>query len=286
MVSISEKIDIIPETRYFGPARVIEYDEANELVRVRFNRVGMHEKICKSWARIAFPLSSKLRYGESVLIAGGNTDDFYIIGTLESKASEKSVNESLKLQCGARAELSGAPNAEKLTVFSKEDDLIFEYDPCSGKTRIDIPRGDLEINTRNGSIVFSSSKDIRMVTSSDTGENSADLSMDSKKISMNSPEIDINSRKGTIHIDETEYSGNRFSGKIKTIKLIMNRLESVADTVIDKAKNVYRTVEGLTQLHTGRMRTIIKTTWHFKSKKTFMKAEEDFKIKGEKIYLG
>ena len=56
--------------------------------------------------------------------------------------------------------------------------------------------------------------------------------------------------------------------------------------VIAKARNIYQTVEELSQVRAGRMRTIVAKTFHFKSKKAFVKAEEDYKIKAEKIHLG
>ena len=211
-------------------------------------------------------------------------------------------NDCLVMQCGAKAEVTGPPDREKLQVFSKHGGLIFEYDSITGKSRLEIPEGDLEISTCSGNIEFFSEKEIsffskqsikmessqgiHMVTSDAANENLAAISLGSKKIGMNSPEIDINSQRCDIQIEETRYTGNKFSGRIKNIKLLMERLDSAACTVIEKAKNIYKTVEELTQLRTGRMRTIVNTTWQVKSKKAFLKAEEDFKVKGEKIHLG
>ncbi len=70
------------------------------------------------------------------------------------------------------------------------------------------------------------------------------------------------------------------------LKLISGKVETLANDIIEKAKTVYRTVEGLTQLRTGRMRTMVEASYHLKAKKTFLKAEEDFKVKAEKIHLG
>lgn len=70
------------------------------------------------------------------------------------------------------------------------------------------------------------------------------------------------------------------------IKLVSKKIETVVETLIETAKNVYQTVADLTQLKTGRMRTLVDGTSHLKTKKAFYKAEEDFKIKGEKIHLG
>ena len=70
---------------------------------------------------------------------------------LDYQTRNRTEGNRLKLHCGAKAEVTGTPDAEKLTVFSREGGLIFEYDSRTGKSRIDIPSGDLEIVTRNGS---------------------------------------------------------------------------------------------------------------------------------------
>ena len=70
------------------------------------------------------------------------------------------------------------------------------------------------------------------------------------------------------------------------MKIITERLETLSQTIIEKTRNIYSYVDELTQLYTGRMRTLIKSTWHCKSQKAFLKTDEDFKIKGEKIHLG
>jgi hypothetical protein len=49
---------------------------------------------------------------------------------------------------------------------------------------------------------------------------------------------------------------------------------------------MYNTVEQLSQLKTGRMRTLVKSTFHLKAKNSMLKSEEDFKVRAEKIHLG
>lgn len=302
MIGIAESLSVIPGTKYFGSARVIEINEANGLVRVLLNHFENKDENCVTWARLAIPLSQKLQWGDKILVAGETIDDFYIIGILHNRSLEHEKSKRLVLKSGAKVEVSGSPDEERLRVYSQHGRLVFEYEPETGKSRVDIPEGDLEISTHSGNIDFTSAKDIRfiskqsiemhstksirMVKSDDKGKDLTAVNLESDKISLSSPEISITSQKGDIRIDETKYTGKKVSGKIKNVKLIMERLESTANTVIEKAKNIYKTVEGLSQLKAGRLRTIVNASWQFKSKKAFLKAEEDFKIKGEKIHLG
>ena len=72
----------------------------------------------------------------------------------------------------------------------------------------------------------------------------------------------------------------------RKILLAAQRLETRAETVVEKAANVYQTVEELTQLQTGRMRTLVDGSCHLKARDAFLKAEQDFKVDGNQIHLG
>ncbi len=266
MMGIAEKLNFIPGAAYFGPARVVEIDEETGRVRILFGLARDTENIRRVWAAPAMPHSYQFKWGDTVLAAGDN-DNFYIIGILGGSAKDR-----LTLTSGARAEVAESPEEEKLKVFSKEGGLIFEYDAKTGKSRVDIPVGDLEVVTKDGNIDFISEKDIRFFS-----KNSIDLK--SRKMGMTAD-------RGEIHLEDTQYTGKTVAGRIDTVKLVMKRCETIAETMIEKAKNVYRTVEKLSQLKTGRLRTMVKETSQFKSRKAFFKADEDFKIKGDKIHLG
>jgi hypothetical protein len=286
MTNFPEMLGILSAVSFFGPAGVIERNETDGRYRVSLSRPDGEEGILTPWASLAIPLPRDLRCGETVLVAGGSDRDLYIIGVPDFRPAEPAMHNCLELPGGGKAEITGIPSAEKLQVFSGRGQLIFEYDPHTEKCRIDAPSGDMEFQAGDGDIVFTSSKSIRLVSSASGGECRSALTLDSAGISLNGPEIGIAGKKGDIHIEETRYTGKSFSGRIDTVKLAVKRLETMAVTVVQKVKNLYQTVEELAQVQAGRMRTLIAATWHMKSKKMFLKAEEDVKIKGEKIYLG
>ncbi len=266
MMGIAEQLSFLPGAGYFGPARVVERDEETGRVRILLGLARDTENIRRAWATPAMPHSFQLKWGDTVLAAGDN-DNFYIIGILKGSAKDR-----LTLTSGAMAEVAESPEEEKLKVYSKEGGLIFEYDAKTGKSRVDIPAGDLEFVAKDGNIDFISEKDIRFFS-----KNSIDL-----KSHMMGMTADV----GEVDIGHTQYSGKTLSGRIDTVKLVMKRMETIAENMIETAQNVYRTVAKLSQLKTGRLRTLVQETSQFKSKKAFFKADEDFKIKGDKIHLG
>jgi hypothetical protein len=196
---------------YLGPATILEINPRDGLVLVEWKTAGQS---CLSWARPATATPTQFKPRDTALVLSQNLEDFYLIGLLQS------TNPAIQ---------PATPASEVVQVHSPRGELVLEYHPDSGKTRVNVPQGDLEFITKNGNISFQSARKISFTAC---------------------------------------------------------RLETLADTVVSKAKNVYRTVEELTQLQTGRLRTLVKGSWLAKSKNAFLKADEDFKVDGEQIHLG
>jgi hypothetical protein len=197
--------------------------------------------------------------------------------------------------------IDDSSQSSTLQVFSKRNELLVEYDPESEKTRINVEKGNLEFTTHNGDIVFDTNQNIRLngqaieLTSRSKvqlsvadafGQLISSLSVRPKHMKISSAEVAITAQKSEFHIKETRYLGKIFRGNIEDSQLIAEKLTTIAKSITEKARNVYKTVEQLTQLRTGRMRTLVDSTFHLKAKKSYMKAEEDFKINADKIHLG
>jgi hypothetical protein len=232
---------------YFGPAKVIEYDHHERTVKVRMHLMGSEQEV---QARIAVQHSTPIGADDEVLVAGSHLSEMFVIGVIFSYIT--SSEEVLKTTGGAYAALSRSDLLadEKIQVYSPRNELVFEYDPIKEQAKVNVSKGNLELCTEDG--------DIRLKSAN--------------AVQISGHAIDINSKK--------------LIANVGYAKLVFNRLETIADTLVEQAKNVYRTVIQLTQLRTGRMRTLVDETYQFKANKAFMKSEDDFKIKGEKIYLG
>ena len=272
MKSAAEKFNPLSGVQYLGPGRVLEHDGAEGRVQVLLEPAHTGVQAHRAWAQLAIPYPFKPKWGDTLLVAGEDPERYYVIGVLNTQGRGLEPERAVVLGNGARAVVDGPPQGEKLRVFSKEGGLVFEYDADTGKSRVDIPAGDLEVATKEGDIAFTSAKGIRFYSQT--------------AIEMKSPDLGINARRGDIQIEVAKYQGKQFLGRVKNVRVVMKRLETLADNVIAKAKNAYRTVEGLTQLRTGRLRTLVEATYQLKSRKAMLKAEEDFKVRAEKIYLG
>ncbi len=298
MTSVAEKYECMPQTRYLGPARVLEVDDTGRRARLRLTGYPQEGNV---WARIAISGRYALKCGDLALVVGEEMTDLYLIGILNGETASDAPGRRIALSGGAQAVAAGQPKEQTLKVFSPKRELLFEYDEKNGRARVNMEAGDIEFVTQNGNITFATNKEIMFHGRSigmtgakgiclgvmDTlGKLRSALTLQAGTAKVSSPEVGIEARRGVFQVEDMRYTGQKLLSKIGLAKLKIDRLESAAATVIARAKNVYQTVEQLSQVRAGRMRTMVARTFHFKSKKAFVKAEEDYKIKAEKIHLG
>jgi hypothetical protein len=291
MLNLAEKFKRIPQTRYLGPATVLETDTNTGDICIRLTG---HPLAGYLWAQNALSGQHSVQNDDTVLVVGENPDNLYVIGVLSQKDFNESSDKKIALSKGAYAEVDGSPDEQTLNVFSPKKELLFQYNEKSGNARVNMEAGDIEFVTEKGSITFAASKEIMFYGRSigmtgvkgiclgvmDTlGKLRNSLTLRDQSVKIDSSEVGIKAERGEVNIDETKYTGKRFHSKV-------DRLETIAETVMTKARNLYQTVEELSQAKAGRMRTIVAKTFHFKSKKAYVKAEEDYKINAEKIHLG
>ncbi|MBN2243180.1 MAG: DUF3540 domain-containing protein [Acidobacteria bacterium] len=248
MNSIASALPLSSEKSFFNPAHVVEDERDDGTVLVRMEGPGPGSIF---QAHVAAWRTAPLAAGDRVLVARNPSQELYVIGRLGPFRPEPQSPAAPRADDGACAVLAQSEKERRvLQVYSPRKELVFEYDPVQGKARVNISRGSLELSTEDGDIELRSARDVRI---------------GGRAIEMNSHQIQI---------------------KAASARWILEHMETLAGTVVEKARNAYRTVEQLTQLKTGRLRTLVDQTCQFKSRKAFFKSDEDFKIKGEKIHLG
>ncbi len=296
----------LERTAHLGPARVLEVREGEGLIQVLVQPSGEESGGqgggWKGWARSALPCPCELGWGDTVLVAGEQGEAVYVVGVLEAQARTRTGRGELVLASGARAEVDGPPGAERLKVLSARGELIFEHDPLTGRSRVGVPAGDLEIVTPDGNIDFIAARGVRffakdaiemkslsgidMAVADAESEILSSLDLRPGRVGLRGTELALTARRGELRIDETEVAGRRLHGAIANVTLAMDRCETMVGTLVEKARNVYRTVAELTQLRTGRLRTLVRDTYQLRSRTALLRADQDFKVDGEKIHLG
>lgn len=295
MFTKTEELKPVAGVAFFRPAEILEIDRHTRRVFVRIDDdPGV-------WARLAIQSDLDLAAGDEVLVAGERREELFVTGVLDRLDRPSAGSRQLSSDCGAYAEVSASLSGQTIQVFSSARQLVFEYDPASGAARVDLPRGDLEIRTQDGDMTFSSDQDIRfrgrsieLAASSavalgvidSSGSTVSELKADAHHLQLASPEVGIAAARGEFRLGETRFVGEQFQGTVKHVRLIANKVETTAKTIVQKATNVYRTVEKLMQLRAGRQRSIIESSHDLKARNIYARATEDFKVQGEQIHLG
>ncbi len=162
----------------------------------------------------------------------------------------------LVARSGVRAELRGAGAGESLRVLDAAGNLLFEHRPGEGLTVISVPSGDLELRAPMGSV--------RVVAG--------------KRVEVRAAEADVK-------VTEARFSARQLVSTVDRVREVVGVLETRAERVIERAKNVYRDVEELSQTRAGRVKLIAERTVHVLGQRVLVRAADDVKIKGEKVHL-
>jgi hypothetical protein len=282
--------------RYLGPAEVLTVDAAAGTARVSLAVEGEPRA---AWARIAVPQTMPLEPGDEVLVAGDGAEALFIIGLLADRG--RASDSEVRAAAGARACVEGEGAAERLCVYSESNELLFEYEPAAGKGKLWMARGDLEIETREGDIRFKAARNvrlegpeielaarggIRLAVVDGLRQSAASLSLGLHRLKAAAALLTLDAGRAHLNVEETRFIGKRLLGKIVFTQLVADKCETITRVLVEKSKNAYRTVEQLSQLQTGRMRTLVEETYQLTAGKAFLKSRQDFKVKADKIHLG
>lgn len=281
----------------FNPAVVTKEADQNGLIALDLKQLHQTQLV---YARIALQLNQPLSIGDEVLIAGDDIDNLYVIGTL-NLVKTAAISDHQEIGHGAYIVKGESTNSPSLQVFSKRNELLIEYEAKSEITRINIEKGNLELTTKAGDIVLDSSQNIylnadtidlesrsniQLSVKDSLGQLISAISIKSQRLKLSSQQLHMSAQITNFYSKSTRFIGESLKANIKESTVVSDKLTTLAISITEKAKNVYRTVEELSQLRAGRVRTLVKNTLHIKANKTYMKSQDDFKVNAEKIHLG
>jgi len=249
MYQQSNVVPMLGSLHYLGPAIVLK-NENSKTSCVTVEWSNGHAPIVAT-ANIAITRDKPITRNTTVLVAGNSVNEMYVIGLLNVPSiADKAEKQIVQTTQGAFARVNKTKATETLSVYSNKKELLFEYDAINNITKVNVEQGDIELNSNTGNITLNAGKTVEI--------NADTLNMNSKKLSI----------------------------KAIISDMILGRLETTTDTLIENAKNVYRNVKELTQLRTGRSRTLVDETYQLNADKVLLKSENDVKVKAEKIHLG
>ncbi|WP_163337200.1 DUF3540 domain-containing protein [Desulfopila sp. IMCC35008] len=280
-------------TSIFGPALVLSVDEGGRTAQLYYACDSGVERLD---AVIALQYPGHLHAGDRVLVSGEAPENLFIIGLLNSAQQER----RLVAPDGASVRLVTKDEVCVIQVLSPDNRLMVEYDCKSGKTCI-AGEGDIEINAPAGRIELAAEREIALQSSqvSIRGQTSVALSagpeqddiagqvsINERQVWLRGRDINLSGQRGSFHFGEYRMVAREFIGKALRVRFFAEKVETTSVSVISRVKDWYQTATNLVQIKSGRLRLLSDTTFFQKSRSTVLKAEEDVKVKAEKIHLG
>jgi len=284
MINTAELYDSRNHTPFLDTARILTIDNKKRTAKIYLDSLSGVQNL---YAVLALSFEVELAHGDRVLVTGDNLDTIYIIGVLSVKSATK-----IRSKDGAYAQLVDANGRSFLQIFSKQNNLIVEYDTKNNKIRVDSENGALEISAaeslilKGETISLEGKKQINASVQDLSGDVQSFLSLGKHQMKLSSSDLRMTAGRGHLFFKELNLSGKKLISNLVQATIIVDKLETTAQSIINKTKNIFQTVENLSQLKTGRLKTLVKSTYHLKSRKSILKSENDFKIKAEKIDLG
>ncbi len=175
----------------------------------------------------------------------------------EGPAETVEVVDTLTTVSGVSASITrSAVAADVLRVVDASGRLLFEHDAGTLRTIIVAPEGDLELRAPRGKVKIVAGGGLELEAPS------------------------VHAKVGEARIE-----GRSLSTTFERIKTVAGVLETSAVRILERAKNSYREVEELSQTRAGRLRLVAEKAVSLLGQRAVIKAREDVKIKGDKVYL-
>lgn len=248
-----------------GPARVADRaDDGRLLVELDNGQLR--------WAQLAMPYQVQPGDEALVLVTG---EAAFVIGVLNATAV---------------AEASAAEQQSGLQV---------ERDPRTGRTRLTVPAGDLELNAPTGAIRLSAATGVRLVGDNvdlvgrdqvratvPAAQQASQLQLSQSGVRVQAADVEVHTQTARTVADEVRLEARTLEAKADDATLHCGAMAVFARTITQTAGDWYQRVTGLVQLLAGRTETTVQESVHLEAERAIYETEKDFKITAEQIHLG
>ena len=240
--------------------------------------------------------------GDTVLVAGEHYEACYVLGILKRAKTAPRKPEAIVTREGATAHIVPQDEGESIQVRDTQNRLLFSYNPQSGKSVLSVAAGDLVLQAPQGNIDLLSGKNVRfwgpqqvsimggqsvtLATPALSGRLKSALRLGPQNLDLSGQDLRLTAQQADFLVGSGRYQGRTFSATLQSAHLIADKLETLANRIVQRARELFSYVQDISQLKAGRRRTVVKDSYHLKSRRSYIKAEEEIKIDGSRIDLG
>ncbi len=187
------------------------------------------------------------------------------------------VEVGLRTDDGVVARIEREGGADRLRVRDPQGRLVFEY--ARGRMVLSAPEGDLELRAPQGQVKIEGARGVSVEAPD------ASLEVRQGAVSIDAERVGVTAKRVSAEVHEATLTSKVLRTVAERAITEVERVEVRAGRVIERAKEVYREVEGLSQTRAGRLKLVAEKAVQMLAEDLTFKARRDAKIKGEKIYL-
>ncbi|MCA9604689.1 MAG: DUF3540 domain-containing protein [Myxococcales bacterium] len=162
--------------------------------------------------------------------------------------------------------------------------LLVELDPSSGTCRIRAPR--IEVQAQQD-LRLGSHQAVRI-----EGEQGIFMRSGDTEAVLDQERFVVRGREAVIEAERIGWKAKALSVASELVETEARRLvqraghvETHARRLVERTRESFREVEDLAQTKAGRLRLVAEDTLRAMGRRTLLKAREDMKLRGERIYL-
>jgi hypothetical protein len=169
----------------------------------------------------------------------------------------------LRASDGSAAVLDRVDGADVLRVNDGRGRLLFEYHPAQQRAVVYAPDGDLALEAPGRVLVRAGAIQL----------DAADA-------------LDVSARRAQVTLDDGRLVARATTAIVKQATQTFETLETSVGRLVERAREAYREAEELAETRAGRLRFLAGKTLHLLAERALVKARQDVKVKGDKIYVG
>lgn len=221
-----------------------------------------------------------------------------MLHALESPIAAETAR-NLRSDSGAAVEVAETAEGERLRVRDSAGAILFEYDPASGRSVLRVPEGNLSVETQ-GVLDLVGARGVRIASGGPVSIESATavqagvtrggvfagLRALPERLVLSGRRLAVAAARADLDLEHARYRGADVDATVGEVRVHAHKLETVAERVISRARNVFERVEKLKQLRVGRLRTLVDDSIDFRAKSATLVTQKEVRIDGERIHLG
>jgi hypothetical protein len=202
---------------------------------------------------------------------------------------------TLRTKTGHTVQVHEEDGVEQVELRDAEANLMLLFEPGTGRVVVSSSTGDLALVAPKGHIDLVAGKGVRCASQESISFRAggaaedapaSSLHLDEHQASLRGEHLEVAGERAELHVGETTYVGQRLEATVTRAKWAVERLESHVDRLVERAKTVHRSVEGLQRVTAGRVFSVIKGAYRVQAKNASLRTDEELTLDGDHIYLG